>query len=170
MLKSFLLVGFLVSSLLVSAQISFFNGTWEEALKQGEKKKKIVFVDAFTDWCGPCKMMAAQTFTNTDVGEFFNNNFINVQLDMEKGEGPAFAKTYRINAYPTLLFINPNDKEIVHKVLGFRNGDQFVTEAKEAVTKFGGTPVAGKGKKQKKTRVKKCGKTKITNETGSVDY
>ncbi len=167
-LKSLLFTVSLLTSLLASAQISFFEGTWEDALKQAQKKNKVIFVDAFTDWCGPCKMMSAQTFTNTEVGTFFNDNFINVKLDMEKGEGPSFAKTYQVNAYPTLLFINPGSKEIVHKVLGFRNSDLFLNEAKTAVTKFGGNAEGGKKKKEKKQ--KKCRKSKITTETGSVEY
>ncbi len=163
--RSVLLICFLMAMTVASAQISFFHGTWEEALKQAQKKNKAIFVDAYTDWCGPCKMMAAQTFSDAEVGTFFNENFINVKLDMEKGEGLAFAKTYSVNAYPTLLFINPNNKEIVHKVLGFRKSDLFISEGKVAVSKFGGSPK--EAKKKKLTKSKKQKKNKAETSTTS---
>lgn len=147
-----------VMSFTAFAQIEFFHGTWDEAVALAHKKNKVIFVDAYTDWCGPCKMMTAQTFTDPQLGAFFNENFINVKLDMEKGEGPAFARTYGVNAYPTLLFIGSSDKQVVHRVLGFRPAEAFLGEGKIAATK-GGTTVGGKDEKpikQKKTKEEKA--------------
>lgn len=112
--------------------IKFFHGTLEELKKEAKDQKKVIFLDAFTEWCGPCKMMSATTFVDKSVGEFFNKNFINYKLDMEKGEGPGFAVRYGVNAYPTLLFINAQG-EVLHKILGFRNADMLINEAKTAL-------------------------------------
>ena len=112
--------------------IVFFHGSLEELKAEAKEKKKLIFLDAFTEWCGPCKMMTANTFTDKAVGEFFNANFINYKLDMEKDEGPGFAVRYEINAYPTLLFLNAKG-ELVHRVLGFRKPDQLLDEAHKAV-------------------------------------
>jgi len=111
--------------------IEFFHGSWEEVLKEAKAKKRVIFVDAYTSWCGPCKMMARSTFTDGEVGKFYNKNFINYKLDMEKGEGPNFAAKFAVRAYPTLLYIN-HKEEVVHKVLGFRPPDKFLAEGKVA--------------------------------------
>ena len=81
-------------------------------------------MDAYTTWCGPCKRMAAEVFTEPEVGRFYNENFINVKIDMEKGEGIELARQYDVYAYPTLLFIN-GEGELVHRGLGYQDFVQF---------------------------------------------
>lgn len=110
----------------------FFEGPFETALKNAAKKKQLIFVDAYTSWCGPCKMMNRSTFKDQAAGEFFNKNVISMKIDMEKGEGPVFAQKYAVSAYPTLLFVNGKG-EVVHKVLGYRDGSSLVEEAKKAI-------------------------------------
>lgn len=118
-----------------SRGIQFFQGTWKEALALAAKENKPLFVDAYTAWCGPCKYMAAHVFTIDSVGEYYNKNFINYKIDMEKGEGPAFAAEYRVTAYPTLLYINSKGK-VIHRVLGLRQPDQLIQEGKRALMVF----------------------------------
>lgn len=113
---------------------NFYDGTFDQALKEAAKKKKIVFVDAYTSWCGPCKMLNNSTFKDVKAGEFFNANFVNIKIDMEKGEGPAFAMKYSVRAYPTLLFINAKG-EVVHKTLGYKDADMLTEEGKIALAK-----------------------------------
>jgi thiol:disulfide interchange protein len=86
--------------------IQFVEPNLAKALQEAKKQKKLIFVDAYTTWCGPCRMLKQNTFTDKAVGEFFNKNFINIALDMERGDGLAFAAKYQIAAYPTLLIIN----------------------------------------------------------------
>lgn len=105
--------------------ISFQQGSWNEALALAKKEDKLIFLDISASWCGPCKMLKANTFPNSEVGEFYNANFINVAFDGEKGEGVTLARKYNVSAYPTLLFINP-DGEIVAQIAGYRNPEQFI--------------------------------------------
>ncbi|MEL6593889.1 MAG: thioredoxin fold domain-containing protein [Bacteroidota bacterium] len=123
-----------VLSLGLSAQngIEFFHGEWAEVLEQARKERKPIFVDAYAVWCGPCKMMSRNVFTDEKVGKFFNQNFVNYKFDMEKGEGPAFARKYFVNAYPTLLFIN-HKGELIHRVEGYRPPKQFMNEGNKAL-------------------------------------
>lgn len=112
--------------------ISFIHDNFKEALAQAKKENKPIFMDAFTTWCGPCKMMSKSTFTDTAVAELFNKQFVNLKMDMEKGEGPDLLQRYGIVAYPTLLFLN-SDGEVLHKALGFQNAEQFLTLGKTAL-------------------------------------
>lgn len=110
----------------LSAQgIKFFEGTWEEALAKAEKEQKIIFMDAYAEWCGPCKKMAATVFTDGQVGDFYNRNFINVKMDMEKGEGRTLQRKYQVTAYPTLLFID-FDGSLVKRAVGAKRSDAFI--------------------------------------------
>lgn len=110
--------------------IQFFEGEWNAALEAAKKQEKLIFVDAYAVWCGPCKTMAKNVFPNEKVGEFFNKNFVNLQIDMERGMGLEFAKQYPVSAYPTLLFINAEGK-VVHKLMGAQSVDAFLNLGKK---------------------------------------
>ena len=116
----------------VQAQgIEFFHGEWKDALVKAKAEDKIIFVDCFTTWCGPCKAMAKNTFTDPKVGEFFNNTFINMKLDMEGKEGKAFGSKFPVSAYPTLYFID-GDGKVVKKVVGGQKPDGLIAIGKDA--------------------------------------
>src|SRR5215471_3233340 len=83
--------------------IQFIEEDWNLALKKAQSQNKLVFVDIYATWCGPCKMIKQYTFTDSAVGDFFNKNFINVSIDGEKGIGPQLAQQFSIDAYPTLI-------------------------------------------------------------------
>lgn len=119
-------VSILLSIGVLQAQgIEFFHGTWEEAIAASKAEEKPIFVDAFATWCGPCKRMARDVFPNEKVGAFFNRHFINMKLDMERGQGLEFRKEYPVSAFPTLFFIDGNG-EVVHKTKGAKGVDQFL--------------------------------------------
>ena len=114
--------------------IEFFHGTWAEALEKAKSEEKIIFVDAFASWCGPCKRMAKETFPNEKVGEFFNANFLCLKIDMEKAENAEFAGKYPVSSYPTLLFIDEKGK-IVLKDVGAKSVEQILETGKKALGK-----------------------------------
>src|ERR1700741_2052577 len=80
--------------------IQFFNGTFKEAQVKAKQENKLIFLDCYATWCGPCKWMASHVFTNDTVANFFNRTFVCVAQDMEKGEGLELAKTYSVKNYP----------------------------------------------------------------------
>ncbi len=114
--------------------IEFFQGTFEEAKALANEEGKIIFVDAYTSWCGPCKRMSKMIFPKAAVGEFYNEHFVNVKLDMEKGEGRNFQKQYRVTSFPTFLFLDPSGK-VVHKVIGGMDEGRFVRLGQTAAKK-----------------------------------
>ncbi|WP_353722552.1 thioredoxin family protein [Dyadobacter sp. 676] len=109
--------------------IQFTEGSWSAILKQAKKENKVIFLDAYTTWCGPCKLLQKNVFTRDDVAAAFNGNFINVKIDMESGEGPALAKKYPIEGYPTLFFINSKGK-VVKQLLGYQQPQDLIKVAK----------------------------------------
>lgn len=112
--------------------IQFFHGKWAETIAEAEKEKKIIFLDCYTSWCGPCKKLAKEVFPQKEVGEYFNANFISVKIDMEKGEGKELKDKFGVEAFPTMLFINA-DGSVAHRVVGFRKADKLIEEAKIAI-------------------------------------
>ncbi|MDP2423566.1 MAG: thioredoxin family protein [Bacteroidales bacterium] len=112
--------------------INFFEGTWDEALQKAKKEKKLIFLDVYATWCGPCKRLAAITFPDPEVGLYYNNHFINVRLDGEKGEGRLLAQRYGVRSYPSLLFID-HTGQIVLYTAGFRDPQRFI-ELGQSVT------------------------------------
>jgi len=122
---SALAVCFLGTAQLAAQGIDFFHGTWEEALAKAKEEGKPIFVDAYAVWCGPCKRMASQVFTDKKVGDFYNINFVNMKLDMEKGEGLKFRQKYPVSAFPTLYYIDSSG-EVLHKVKGAQQSEDFL--------------------------------------------
>ncbi|MCO6490450.1 MAG: DUF255 domain-containing protein [Phaeodactylibacter sp.] len=112
--------------------IEFSQDNWKDILAKAEAEDKIIFMDAYATWCGPCKMMSRNVFTESSVGEFYNKNFINAKIDMEAGEGIELAELYQVRAYPTLLFIG-GDGELLHRAVGYHDAEQFVGLGKTAL-------------------------------------
>jgi len=99
-----------------STGISFFKGTWEEALLAAKKENKLIFVDAYAVWCGPCKTLALRMQADT-IGEYYNANFINFKMDIEKNaNGPRLARKWGLRAYPTLYFVKPDESTALQSV------------------------------------------------------
>ena len=112
--------------------IRFFTGSWSQLLAEAKKQNKPVFVDVFTTWCGPCKLMAKQAFPDKAVGTLFNANFISYQIDAEKGEGLDVAKKYAVTAYPTSLFVSA-DGNLIQRTVGYGGIKGLMDEASKAV-------------------------------------
>ena len=110
----------------LSAQegIYFQDLSFEEALLKAKHENKLVFLDCYTSWCGPCKSMAKKVFTLKEAGDFFNPRFINLKMDMEKGEGRELAEKYEVWSYPTFLLIRP-DGMVQHRIVGAADWQPF---------------------------------------------
>ncbi len=132
-MKKTLTALFLLIFLLSFAQesINFDNANFKEILAKAKREKKLVFLDAFASWCGPCKLMEKNVFPLPAVKEYYNANFINARFDMEKGEGREIAQKYQVRSYPSYLFLN-GDGEVVMKSYGYMGEKDFIEIAKEA--------------------------------------
>ena len=102
--------------------VKFRDLTYKQALAAAKKEGKLVFMDCYTSWCGPCKHMANVIFPQKEAGDYFNSRFICVKYDMEKGEGVELKKRFNIDAFPTFMLIRP-DGIVQHRIVG---GDELV--------------------------------------------
>lgn len=133
MKRMFYLTAFLIIGMLgnLSAQMTLFKGTFDEALKKAQEEKKDLFVDFYADWCGPCKAMANEVFTQTEVGEYFNAHFVCVQVNVEAKENNEIAKKYNVTALPTMVFISREGKEL-RRIQGAVPPESLIKEGKIA--------------------------------------
>ena len=127
---------FLVLTHWVGAQgINFQANSWEEAVALAKKTDKIIFLDAYTTWCAPCKVMDEYVFTHELGGDLYNANFINLKMNMEEHVGPLFASRYGISSYPTFLFLTW-DGTLVYKSTGYQNIEKLVSEGNKALQPY----------------------------------
>ncbi len=109
--------------------IKFKSLSLEKAKAEALENDQLIFIDAHTSWCGPCKKMAATSFKNAEVGELFNDKFINLKIDCElDADGPEISRLYKVQAYPTLLIIDGTGK-LIKQVVGFKSEDQLIALA-----------------------------------------
>lgn len=116
--------------------VVFEHGPFTEVMAKAVKNKKgpkLIFMDCYTTWCGPCKFMTNTIFPMQSVGDFMNKNFVNVKYDMEKGEGIELAKKYNVKAYPTFLILDLNGNEVNRIVGSSQDGDSFIKRVKQAM-------------------------------------
>ena len=115
---------------MVFAQTNFQQLSFREALEKAKADGKMVFVDCYTTWCGPCKMMADEVLPLAEVGEYLNARFVCLQIDMERGEGPELARKYAVDTYPTFLLVNADGSLKNRHVGAVFSGADFVARVK----------------------------------------
>ena len=110
----------------VSGQVNFRNITLAEALEQAAAENKMVFLDAYTVWCGPCRFMDAEILPQEAVSALLNERFVSVKFDMERGEGFEIARRYEVDVFPTYLLLRPDGTELHRLIGGSQTGEAFV--------------------------------------------
>ena len=115
-----------------SQGIAFEKGSWKEVVAKAKATNKPIFVDVYTSWCGPCKNMSKNVFTQAEVGKEYNENYICYQIDAEKGDGIELAKRYEVKAYPTYLFLKA-DGSLFSRSLGSMEAEKFIAVSKTAL-------------------------------------
>ncbi len=146
-MKGFLFALFLVFSagIMQSQEIEWM--TMNQALEAQKKQPKKIFMDAYTLWCGPCKLMDQRTFTNKDVVNYINKHYYPVKFNAEgteevfyngfnytnpnydsnrKGRNSQhfFANALKITGYPSLVFFD-EESNVIAPIMGYRTPEQL---------------------------------------------
>jgi thioredoxin-related protein len=131
--------------------------TFGEAVELQKKNPKMIMVDVYTSWCGPCKMMSTNTFGNEIIAKYLNEHFYPVKFDAESWDSVSFngfvfknnnppgtqrpVHEFAISildgklSYPSIVFVDADIKR-VQTIVGFHRADQF-----EPIIKFLGSGV-----------------------------
>ena len=127
---------FLLFPLFTNAQeINFEKGTWKEALAKSKAQNKPIFVDFFTTWCGPCKLLEQKVYSKPEVIQKMNANFINFKIDAEKGEGPQLASRFQVSAYPFLVWADKNENVLLTDA-GYMPVGEFMKSVDNALNQY----------------------------------
>lgn len=132
--KSLLFIFLMIHLSVLSQGIDFIESmdSWEAVVQKSKAENKPIFVDVYTEWCGPCKWMDQNVFNQSEVGENMNAAFINVKVDAEKGWGVAFKNEYGVAAYPTYLFFDP-EGEVIYTAGGSKPQETFLSISNRAL-------------------------------------
>ena len=121
------------------------NASWTEIKAKARTENKFIFMDCFTTWCGPCRYMSSTIFPTEEAGNFMNDKFIcvKVQLDTTDNdddyvkswykEGHDIAETYNVRAYPTYLVFDPNGNAVHRFVGATQTAAEFIEKAKSSL-------------------------------------
>lgn len=129
---SFMMVSLLSMQIGFAGGIKFFKGSWEEALAEADRTGKLLFIDAYATWCGPCKYMSDEIFPLEEVGEFYNANFISYKIDVDEDQGGEIFSGYGGTAMPTYLFVD-GQANLVYKQVGAMDADLFIEVGNKAL-------------------------------------
>ncbi len=113
--------------------INFEHITLEQAIQKAKAENKLVFIDGYAVWCGPCKKMAKTVFLEEEVGNYFDENFVALKVDVERGEGPMIKRKYGISGLPGYVFID-GDGLVVYRFSAAMPTEDFLKEAALAVS------------------------------------
>lgn len=115
-------------------EIQFSAQSYKQVLASAKANHKKVFVDAYATWCAPCTELRKTTFKEAKTAAYFNENFVSISIDVEKGDGVELAKIWQIEGLPTLLILDENGNILTNHT-GYVDGEGLLEFAKEASEK-----------------------------------
>ncbi len=126
----------------LKAQVEFIEVETLEQMQAAQKKASdgmlMLFVDVYATWCGPCKMMDSEVYTDPAVAEYMNTHYLSVRLDGESDFGRIYASEQALEGYPS-MFIFSDDGERVSRIVGYTPAEELLTNlssVREGYTKL----------------------------------
>lgn len=115
--------------------VEFRNGNFETMLSEASAADKLLFVELFATWCGPCRTME-KTLAQDRVGEYVNQRFVSVRYDVDKAEGAMIARRFGVRSIPVCLILDA-DGNLVGKLVGAASPSDFITNMQRLVSNIG---------------------------------
>jgi thioredoxin-related protein len=117
----------------IRAQVKFIEVSTLQEMEAMQKKASdqmlMLFVDVYATWCGPCKMMDQQVYTDPAVADYMNTHFVNVRLDGESEYGMQYVTEQQLEGYPT-MYVFSDEGERISNILGFKPAEELVASLK----------------------------------------
>ena len=165
-----LLLAFVCYATSYTQGVTWSDQSWSEVLNQAKTHNKIIFIDFYTDWCAPCKKMDKTIFPNSEVGSFYNENYISIKLNAEDGDkGSRLANQYNVSAYPSLIFVAP-DAKILSSFIGFHTKYELIEVGKKNLELFSQFETVNEFKSNLNATYSKEELAQILNITGIHDF
>lgn len=134
--KLFAIILTLISFNLSAEELKFFTGSADEAFQVAKEENKLIFVDFYATWCGPCKEMSKTTLKDESVINYLNTHFITLKVDVDQPD--TLFKDFidsQIDRIPYLAFFN-TDQMLVGKMMGMVGPNSLITHAKMYFRKY----------------------------------
>lgn len=97
---------------------------WETAVKEANETGKLLFLDIYATWCGPCKYLESNIYPDVELGKYYNSHFINLKLDGETEFGRMKVMQYGLQAYPTMYYLSSSE-DMLAKVVGVKQAPEL---------------------------------------------
>ncbi len=124
MKKLFVLTIFLlISHSTFSQDLTVIEEDFEKATVLAKQENKLLFIDFYTIWCGPCKKLDKYIFQNDSIRKIMAKDFILLKYDAEKDSIFNISKRYHLNSYPTAIILN-SEGFVLNRKYGFA-GEEF---------------------------------------------
>ncbi len=149
--------------------VQFAESGLAAALEQSRITQKPVLFFCFASWCPHCKKMRETLFTDNSVAAYYNQHFICVEQDMEKGAGIDLHKQFDIKSYPTYIFID-SDGTVIYRMTGEFKPPQFIAEGENALSPKKQLPYLKQQFEKDVSNPDKCLEYLRALKKGEIDY
>lgn len=104
------------------------------ALKQAKEEGKMIMIDFYAEWCGPCKQMEREAFEDESVVEILKD-VITVRIDIDDtSKNGRLIKKFRPDSIPLVVFLN-SDGEEIGRTVGYAGVERFKKDIKKIISK-----------------------------------
>ena len=138
MKRLLLLLIFGLAVTMAEAQVKWVEGSTDQVRELAVKAEKLVFIDLYADWCGPCRMMEERVFKREEVGDYFDRHFVAAKYNVDRPTGRALMQRYGRGSIPFYLILN-TEGQLLGTILGAYPTEEFMQHLERIVKREGAT-------------------------------